>query len=83
MSTSPLHVTPWRMRARSASESSKPTPKQKPRLATITGFEQRAGAISGEGKQDRHREIKAVEPDQLGEFREVLDFGVIGRKIPA
>ena len=32
------------MRKSQASESSKPTPKAKPRFATITGFEQRAGA---------------------------------------
>src|SRR4051812_28181702 len=32
------------MRKSQASDSSKPTPKQKPRLAVITGFAQRAGA---------------------------------------
>src|SRR5438105_3352879 len=40
------------MRKSQASDSSKPTPKQKPRLAAITAFAQRAGAATFQASFD-------------------------------
>ena len=47
------------------------------------GFEGDTRQEDGGREENRHDEVEAVEPDELGEFREVLDLGVIGREITA
>jgi len=47
------------------------------------GLKEGAGAESGEREENRDDEVEAVEPHELGEFREVLDLGVVGREIAA
>ena len=45
------------------------------------GFEGDSEPEKGNGKEDRHDEIEAIEPDELGELREILDLRVVGREI--
>ena len=53
------------MRKSQASESSKPTPKQKPRLAAITGLEQRAGAAMFQASFDTFSGRASMKPLML------------------
>ncbi len=45
------------------------------------GFEGDSETEEGNGKEDRHDEIEAVEPDELGKFREILDLGIVGGEV--
>ena len=53
------------MRKSQASESSKPTPKQKPRLAAITGLEQRAGAAMFQASLETVSGVASMKPLML------------------
>src|SRR5436305_2412267 len=53
------------MRKSQATDSSKPTPKQKPRFAAITGFEQRAGAAMFQASFDTVSGLASRKPLML------------------
>ena len=60
------------MRKSQASDSSKPTPKQKPRLAAITGFAQRAGAAMFQASFDTCSGVASMKALDVAAAGEVL-----------